>query len=151
CAALDARLGWSDVCGLRAGGAAGAIRDIVSGLPSDAYGRGAVAPILPNAPTLFFRAGLENICASVAEQVIDAPPDSPATRRWSSADADIAITDFVRDVMALPASDGRAAPAGALLRSHFASAMEEGVTATDALRSTFVVACLAPSTVSIGL
>ncbi len=65
CAALDARLGFADVCGLDAlGDASGGpkIPAIVSGLPSDAYGRGALEPILPNQPTLFFVAGLENIC-----------------------------------------------------------------------------------------
>jgi hypothetical protein len=39
-----------------------------------------------------------------------------------------------------------------LLKSHFTSATKQaGINATQALRSTFVVACLAPSTVSIGL
>ena len=38
------------------------IPQIAGGLPSDGYGRGATAPVLPNQPTLFYRAGLENIC-----------------------------------------------------------------------------------------
>ena len=62
CAALNARLGFSDVCGLTALYAKGRrrrrpSRRSSSGLPSDGYGRGAVAPVLPNQPTLFFRAG----------------------------------------------------------------------------------------------
>src|SRR5207248_6094825 len=72
CAALNARLELDDACGQRAG-AEGEVPLIVSGLPSDAYARGAVAPLLPNLPTLFFRAGLENLCEHVAAQVIDAP------------------------------------------------------------------------------
>jgi hypothetical protein len=153
CAALDARLGLDDVCALGATGAAlgATIPLIVSGLPSDAYGRGAVAPILPNEPTLFFRAGLENMCGEVAGRVVDAPAPAGG-KQWSSADADAAIRDFVSIVMALAPSDPRSAPAIDLLTSHFASAMAEpGVGATEALRSTFVVACLAPSTLSIGL
>src|SRR5205823_1611047 len=68
CAALDARLGTGDACALGSASemATTSTPLIVSGLPSDAYGRGAVAPILPNEPTLFFRAGLENICENVA-------------------------------------------------------------------------------------
>jgi hypothetical protein len=162
CAALDARLGFTDVCGLdaltNATTPTGAtIAEIVSGLPSDAYGRGAVAPILPNEPNLFFRAGIENICESVAALVIDAGDNSPAggeagVKRWSSKEADGAIADFVRFVMGLPPSDSRAAPAAALLRSHFQSALKQpGATETDALRSTFVVACLSPTAISIGL
>jgi hypothetical protein len=156
CAALDARLGLQDVCGLDAtsGSAAGAstVPQIVLGLPSDAYGRGAVAPILPTVPTLFFRAGVEGICEDVATRVIDPAAPTPGAARWSSADPDTAIADFVARVMALPPSDERAAAAASVLKSHFTSALAApGVTATDALRSTFTVACLAPSTVTMGL
>jgi hypothetical protein len=155
CAALDARLGFDDACGLDVLGnhAAGAtIPAIVSGLPSDAYGRGAVAPILPNQPTLFFVAGVQNICESVAEQVVDASDDRKGVRRWSSADPHAAIGDFVGTVMALAPSDARASDARALLESHFEAALARpGTTPTDALRSTFVLACMAPSAVSVGL
>ncbi|MDP9148458.1 MAG: hypothetical protein M3O36_00740 [Myxococcota bacterium] len=155
CAALNARLGFSDACGLDALGKRGAtttIPEIVSGLPSDAYGRGAVAPLLPNRPTLFFRAGIENICEAVAAQVVDAAAAPAGVKQWSSAQPDAALSDFVSTVMALTPSDPRAAPLQALLKSHFTAALQTaGVTATEALRSTFVVACLAPSTVSIGL
>jgi hypothetical protein len=53
--------------------------------------------------------------------------------------------------MALPASDPRAAPAQAILTSHYTSAIQGGATPSDALKSTFTAACLAPSAVSIGL
>jgi hypothetical protein len=53
--------------------------------------------------------------------------------------------------MGLPPSDPRAAPATTILKSHFTDAMTAGATAADALKSTFVAACLAPSAVSIGL
>jgi hypothetical protein len=157
CAALGARLGYPDVCGLDAldtTAAPAGIPQIVSGLPSDGYGRGAVAPILPNQPSLFFRAGVENICAGIAAQVVDAPAGTaPAgAKQWSSAQADAAIADFVGDVMGLPPSDPRAAPSLAQLKAHFAAASQQtGVTPTQALQSTFVVACMAPSTISIGL
>jgi hypothetical protein len=157
CATLDARLGFQDLCGLSTGVSDApleTVREIVNGLPSDAYGRGAVAPILPNDPTLFFRAGLEGICEAVAAEVVDAKAGTaPAgARQWTSAQPVIAIADFVTELMALPLSDARSAPARALLESHFtAAAAQPGMTPTDALRSTFVVACLAPSTVSMGL
>jgi hypothetical protein len=54
--------------------------------------------------------------------------------------------------MGLPPSDPRAEPSRTLLTSHYQSALARpGVSPTQALRSTFVVACVAPSTVSIGL
>jgi len=155
CAALNARLGLTDVCGLDAltkAQARSSVPEIVSGLPSDGYGRGAVAPVLPNAPTLFYRAGVENICEAVAALVVDAAqPDSSATKQYSSDDPNSAITDFVATLMALEPSDSRAAPAQGILEQHFANAVQSGASASDALKSTFVAACLAPSTLSIGL
>jgi hypothetical protein len=156
CAALDARLGFADVCGLDAANKAASlttIPEIVSGLPSDGYGRGSVAPVLPNQPTLFYRAGTENICEAVAALTIDVATKQTATGsvQWSSADPTSAIADFVSLVMALPSSDPRAAQAQSILTSHFDSATQGGATASDALKSTFVAACLAPSSVSIGM
>lgn len=156
CAALNARLGFTDVCDLDAltqTALRTAIPEIVSGLPSDGYGRGAVAPVLPNQPTLFYRAGMENICEAVAGLVIDPPAkqNTPNAKHWSSADPDLAISDFVKTIMALSASDPRSAPAVGLLKSHFTEAVNGGANASSALKSTFIVACLAPSATSIGL
>ena len=154
CAALNNRLGFVDVCALDALSRAAAqqtIPEIVSGLPSDGYGRGSVAPVLPNQPTLFYRAGAENICLAVAAQVIDAPKPQPNVKQWSSAQPDAAIAEFVPLIMGLTASDPRAPQAEALLKAHFMSSTKAGASASDALKSTFVVSCLAPSAVAIGL
>lgn len=154
CAALNNRLGLSDVCGLDATAGkktpATTIPQIVGGLPSDGYGRGSPIPVLPNQPTLFYRAGLENICAAVSALVVDAPA-SGATTQWTSTQPDAAIAGFVGTVMALTPSDPRAAGATTLLKAHYTSALQTGASATAALRSTFVTACLAPSSIGIGL
>jgi hypothetical protein len=154
CAALNNRLGFVDVCALDALSRAAAqqtIPEIVSGLPSDGYGRGSIAPVLPNQPTLFYRAGAENICLAVAAQVIDAPKPQPNVKQWSSAQPDAAIAELVSLMMGLTASDPRASQAEALLKAHFASSTKTGASASDALKSTFVVSCLAPSAIAIGL
>jgi hypothetical protein len=158
CAALNARLGFTDVCGLDALGGKyaqqGVVPQIVSGLPSDAYGRGNAAPILPNAPTLFYRSGLENICGGVAQSTIDVPmaKQLPNVKQWSSSNPDAAIADFVSLLLGLTPSDPRTAPATALLKSHFTAATQQkGTTPTVALQSTFVAACLSPSFDSIGM
>jgi hypothetical protein len=156
CAALNARLGFDDVCGLNAvtrKQEQAPIAQIASGLPSDGYGRGAVMPVLPNQPTLFYRAATENICSTVAAAVIDVAPakQTPGVTQWSSTMPDPAIADFVSIVMGLVPSDPRATPAATLLSQHFAAAMAQGATASDALKSTFITACLAPSSISIGL
>jgi len=149
CAALNNRLGFTDVCGLDAASKKqqrAVVPQIVSGLPSDGYGRGSTEPVLPNQPTLFYRAALENLCASLAGSVIDvaAAKQEPGVKVWSSADPDGAIADFVSVLMALVPSDPRAAGAGELLKGHFTAAVQQGATASNALKSTFITACLAP-------
>jgi hypothetical protein len=156
CAALDNRLGLDDVCGLDATSKRAqttVVAQIAGGLPSDGYGRGSPIPVLPNQPTLFYRAGLENICETVAAMVIDGKVNAsqPNAKMWSSAQPDAAIADFVSTVMALTASDPRSAPATQILQQHFSQAQAQGASASDALKSTFVTACLAPSSIGIGM
>jgi hypothetical protein len=154
CAGLNARLGFDDVCNLAANKKkTSGIAPIVTGLPSDGYGRGSAVPILPNEPTLFYRAGTENMCSSIAASVIDVPVAKHVVgvKEWSSAEPDAAVADFVAIVMGLVPSDPRSGPATGLLRAHFDAAIAAGATASDALKSAFVTACLAPSAVSIGL
>jgi hypothetical protein len=158
CAAIDARLGFTDVCGLSAMTsktyAASTVPQIAGGLPSDAYGRGSTAPVLPNQPTLFFRAGTENICEALAAETIDVPTakQTAGVTQWSSSQSTAAISDFVTVIMGLTSSDPRHAQAQSILTSHYQSALEQsGTTPTAALQSTFVAACLAPTAVSIGM
>lgn len=156
CAALNNRLGLADICGLDTTLAKNqepsTIAQIVAGLPSDGYGRGAPVPVLPTAPTLFYRAGMENICQGVAAYVIDGPlPDQPAARQWSSTAPDAAIADFASIVMAIPSSDDRSAAVVSALHDHYQAALATGVSANEALTSTFVTACLSPSFLGIGM
>ena len=158
CAAINNRLGFVDICQLDTtqpgrGAALSTIAQIITGMPSDGYGRGSTIPVLPNQPTLFYRAGLENVCIQVANLTIDAKPNAnqPGAKQWSSTQPDAAIGEFVGTVMALTASDPRAAQARTLLTSHFQAAMQAGQTATDSLKSTFVAACLSPSFIGIGM
>jgi len=156
CANINSRLGFIDVCQLDAANKVGAlttIAQIVSGMPSDGYGRGGVIPVLPNQPTLFYRGGLENICAQLALQTIDAKadPKQPNAKKWTSTQPDAAIGEFVSLVMGLTAGDPRTPPIVEALTAHFNDAKGSGASAADALRSTFVAACLSPSFIGIGL
>jgi hypothetical protein len=155
CAALNFRFGFDDICALlpTTTPVSATIAQIARGLPSDGYGRGAVAPVLPNTPSLFYRSGTENMCEAVARLVIDvAAGKQVATVTWSSANPGPAIADFVQIVMGLVPSDPRYGPALAILTSHDQAALAvQGTTATEALQSTFIAACLAPSAVSLGM
>lgn len=156
CAALNNRLGFTDLCALDATSkrqVQTVIPQIASGLPSDGYGRGSTIPVLPNQPTLFYRAATENICVALAAAVIDvaAAKQIAGVKYWSSADPQTAIVDFVATVMGLPTSDERAAAATTLLQAHFTAATQQGASGSNALRSTFITACLAPSAISVGI
>jgi len=154
CAALNNRLGFFDICQLQASNQAriGPIAQIVSGMPSDGYGRGATVPVLPNQPTLFYVSGLDKICTNVAAMVIDAAvdPNQPGAKHWSSAQPDAAIAELVSLVLGLTSSDPRAARATAALTAHFGNSVAH-FTPTEALRSTFITACLSPSFIGIGM
>jgi hypothetical protein len=148
CAALAERLGIPDVCGLRAGtklnAATKAIATIAASFPSDQYSRGAVAPVFANDPGLFFRAGIENVCASLAPRVVDAPKGGP----FASTDIDGSIAKMVHGLMGL--TRDRGAEVESVLHEHYAAAVEGGASPSVALQSTFVLACLSPATVGIG-
>jgi len=148
CGALSNRLGITDACGLDVNTVVPqdlkAVQFIARVLPSDAYSRGAEEPVLANDPNLFFRTGMENICAIFAGRLIDAGPGT----RWSSASLDVAIADFVHTLMGVGA--GRDATLLSILGQHFQSAVAAGLSASDALKSTFMIACLSPGVVGMG-
>src|SRR5450432_895193 len=158
CGALGLRLGISDPCGMSGlpglTGAQNTIATLARGLPSDGYSRGAETPVLPTDSSLFFRSGTENICRHLADQMVDVAVTAtqPIPSRYVSTSPDTAITDFVQTVMGLPDGDPRAADAHQILTDHYQAALKTtGIKAKDALKSTFVLACTAPSTISVGL
>lgn len=148
CAALSSRLGITDVCGLDVNtvvpNGLKTVQFIATVLPSDAYSRGSEDAVLANDPNLFFRTGMENICAALANYLIDS-----GTQRWASTAPDAAIGDFVHQLMGLGA-DRDATPLQ-ILQQHFAAAQTATAgSASSALKSTFVLACLSPSVVGLG-
>jgi hypothetical protein len=85
--------------------------------------------------------------------VVDATPDptQPGAIKWSSRKPNAAVADFTSIVMALTSSDPRSGPVQAALLDHYNQALGQGATPTAALRSTFMVACLSPSFIGIGM
>lgn len=145
CAALTNRLGLAtSVCsGIADKTTATAV---ANNIPLDGYLRGAEAPALSTASTPFFRGASEALCNYVAGLTVD-----KTNSRYSSTKAAAAITDFVANIMGITASDPVSATMTQLLSDHNAAAVAAGASATDALKSTFVTACLSPTSVAIGL
>jgi hypothetical protein len=157
CATLGNRLGLGDVCGLgalQAGSCstncppAGGVPPIAAQLPSDGYSRGQVSALYVNDPDPFFRSSVEQICALVADMVVDAANAPVGTTQYSSADPPTAIAAIAHGLMGLDSS--RDTPAISVLNDHFNAAEGTGKTPTIALKSTFVLACLSPWVVSVG-
>ncbi len=142
CVALSNRLGLPGACQVN-----GAARNLSGTLPADAYSRGAETPVLTADTSLFFRSITENLCRTLADQVVDVG----TTPRFSSKTPGAAVDDMVRSVMALVDGDVRQAGATTILNEHYAAAVKAGATARDALKSTFVLACSSPTAVSVGL
>jgi hypothetical protein len=158
CTLINARLGLTDACGLDIVTTKNltGIPQIAAGLPSDGYGRGAPIPVLPAQPTLFFRAGIENICEDVANEIIDATNPPVGAKTYSSASqatVDAAIADFVGNLMGLTPDNPAASQMSSLLQANYTGVLGLGVGAkpTDALKSTFIVACESPVVAAIGM
>jgi hypothetical protein len=120
---------------------------VANNIPLDGYLRGAEAPALSTAHSPFYRGATESLCAYAASLTVDKMPNS----RYSSAKKDAAITDFVENVMGNTPADPNSAAVTDLLQEHYASAVAAGASAADALKSTFITACLSPTSVTVGL
>lgn len=145
CASLSSRLGVPNLCAL---GRAPGLAQLV---PSDGYTRGASAPILATDPSLFYRAATEQLCRSFADSAVDATVAGKPSR-YASKQPEFALADMVQTVMGIVPSDPRSTVLRQILAEHFDKAKKTmGITATDAMKSTFVLACSAPPSVTIGL
>ena len=98
-------------------------------------------------PNLFTRAAAEDLCVLFADPVVDVTGKT----RYASTAADAAVSDMVQTVMGLPQDDPRAADATAILSNHNKAALAAGNTPTNALKSTFTLACMAPGSTALGL
>lgn len=119
---------------------------VTNNIPLDGYLRGAEAPALSTAQTPFYRGATESLCAYAAGLTVDKPKS-----RYDSTKKDAAITDFVANIMGITASDPNSAAVTQLLKEHYDAAILAKANATDALKSTFITACLSPTSVAIGL
>ncbi len=119
---------------------------VANNVPLDGYLRGAEAPALSTAQTPFYRGATESLCAYAAGLTVD-----KTKSRYDSTKKDAAITDFVENIMGITSADPNNAAVTQLLQDHYAAAVAAKASPTDALKSTFIVACLAPTSVAVGL
>jgi hypothetical protein len=152
CANLSTRLAMPDLCAQAVplpSITQAATARIASSLASDGFSRGEEYPVTPSSPTLFYRAASELLCENIAIQVVDAL--GATSSLYKSASYAAAIDDMTSRVMGLPASDPRHADAVSILTSHYNAGIAAKNTATNSLRSAFVLACESPTSLSFGL
>jgi hypothetical protein len=151
CGSLSVRLNKADLCAQAVALPSitqAATARIASSLAADAFSRGEEFPVTPSSPTLFYRAASELLCENIATQVVDAIGTDSL---YKSASFAAGIDDMVSRVMGLPSSDPRHAEAVTTLTSHYNAAVAARNSATNALRSAFVLACESPTSLSFGL
>lgn len=145
CAALDQRLGLSDVCSLSTATPDGqdTIPSRAAVVPQDNYARGQTQDQMVTVPDPFYVANVENICALAAKQVVN------QNTKLSSSDPNAAIDTLMQQLMGL--DPNQASPVADALHGHFDGATATGADADVALRSTFVVACTSAMVTGIGM
>ncbi|MDH3201355.1 MAG: hypothetical protein OEM15_10730 [Myxococcales bacterium] len=150
CKTVSNRLGISDACGNETyyqserRGERGVNRQLIEVVPDDGYSRGGEVPIVIADPNLFIRAAGDAMCEGFSEMVV------ATDAQFIPGDPESAIRAFVVDLAGLPESDPRHASMLDILTRHYEQA-EIQTNATDALRSTFMVACTSPSVLGMGL
>jgi hypothetical protein len=151
CAALSQRLGKPDLCAQNAfvpSAAQQATVRIAGSIPADAFSRGSELPITPSDPTLFQRSAVEMLCENLSVQLVDAMNGGV----FSSSDVPGAVTRLTEGVMNYPPAHPQHDAAAKILQGHYDQArIQKGTSAAQALRSTFVLACEAPTSAGIGL
>jgi hypothetical protein len=160
CAALSNRLGKPDLCAQAVpmpNTAQTATATIAQSVASDAFSRGSQIPVTPSDPTLFYRSASELLCSNIAAQVVDPMAGGGV---YSMSDVAGAISNMVENLMGYPPGHPAHTEAIRILQEHYDGARMTrsgtgggGATtsATNALRSTFILACESPTAVGIGL
>jgi hypothetical protein len=150
CAALSNRLGKPDLCSLVVpipSSAQSATLKIATSIPADAFSRGSEVPIAASIPTLFYSSASELLCENIAAVVVDATTGAV----YSSTMVPAAIADMVQRVIGYPPGDALYGGAVQILQDNYDAHIAAKATPTNALRSTFALACEAPTTLSLGL
>jgi len=103
--------------------------------------------VTPSDPTLFYAAATEALCENIAALVVD----GTANPVFLSSNVAGSIEDMVTRVMGYLFSDSHHAGAVQILQDDYNASIAQKAKATDALRSTFSLACQSPTTLSFGL
>lgn len=136
CRIFAARSGVGDACNTPE------VSRLLSGFPVDGFSRATTLLAQPRSPSLVTRVVTENICSYLSLAAVD------NRGAFSSQNPKLCIDGIMRQLMGLqPDAEPEVLN---LLTTHFDGAKALGLSATDAMRSTFVLACMSPQVITIG-
>ncbi|HEY6561775.1 MAG TPA: hypothetical protein VI072_31110 [Polyangiaceae bacterium] len=155
CRRLENRFGIRDACAARGElhatpALATEIRGYAGSLPAIAYERGDVEPQMAIDPSVFATAAAERLCERLAGRFLGTGSGSVAPPLLSAGNRASAIDKLTRDLMGVSSTDPRANELRSVLDSHWDEVLAAGQSADVALQSTFVLACTAPFTTTLG-
>jgi hypothetical protein len=142
CHLLEQRLA-TDVC------ASSGVKAALGLIPADSFIRGAAAPLITVDPNLFQFAAAEAFCRNVA--TLNAIVSTSGAALFPADDSALTLSRIVEKLMGLPPSHPRHRAAVAALFGHYAAARDAGATALTALQSAFVMGCVSPDVLGVGL
>jgi hypothetical protein len=142
CHLLEQRLA-TDVC------ASSGVKAALGLIPADSFIRGAAAPLITVDPNLFQFAAAEAFCRTVA--TLNAIVSTSSSALFPADDSALTLSRIVEKLMGLPPSHPRHRAAVAALFGHYAAARDAGATALTALQSAFVMGCVSPDVLGVGL
>jgi hypothetical protein len=138
CQLLSVRLGIEDACQ--------EARNFAGLIPEDDVSRGSAEPVQTGVTGLFHYAAAEKLCTRLASVLVGTGDGM----HFSVSDPEHALDAFVSDLMGFGPTDARALGARAQLASHYERAKAQ-TNAQAGLRSAFVIACMAPEVMAVGL
>ena len=137
CQALSRRLETANICSF--------VENLSSGLPSDAWSRGATEPNQPASPSLFYSATIESLCVSLSNSLVGG-----TLNRYSGSDEATSLSAIAKDLIGDENSERYQAVFDAMSR-HVKEAESLGISERNRIRSAFTLACSSAYTVGVGL
>jgi len=138
CQMLDARLGLENACSVA--------ESFASLVPRDDFARGSAEPVMTAVTGLSHHAATEKLCSRLATRLVARGPQG----RFSPAAPQVALDEMVERLMGLDAQHPQHDGARATLSDHYEQALARS-NPTTALRSAFIVACMSPQVMALGL
>ena len=140
CGLLSQRLNDPQICKRQR------VQSILGLIPSDSYVRGAADFTQPALSSAFSFAAAQGTCESIATNAVTANSELLPVN-----DAESSINRMVTQLMSIPESNERYRRTIDAFTQHYQEMRDSGVNPTNSLRSVFVIACLSPDVMGVGL